>query len=488
MKRLSLSVNLVKKSIKAHSSLGVAFGALMYLICLTGTLSVFFEEFERWEQPAIEEYQEYSVGQINRAIGEFQQRVKTTPEKLWIVLPRESVPRMHISGDDQEWFINADGSLSEQPLEAWTNMMTSLHEHLHLPHELGTILVGILGVLLCSLTLSGLLSHPSLFKDAFRWRLGRQALTQLDLHNRLSVWAAPFYLIIALTGAFIGLIGVYGALTSVALYENDIQAVFEVVYGADPEVIDASPVVDLNNAFQTLKAVAPDVTPLFLTIHDMETDAQYLEVFVSVPERLIYSEIYRFHADGSLIDHKGFSDGAVGKQVAYSVYRLHFGHFAGFWVKVVYGLLGLALTVVCVSGINIWLVKRKFESVLNDVWVAVVWGLPLALAVAALFSFYGMAPLTVFGVTQIVTLIFSIVIKQPDKARWFLIAALVLSLSATVLARTVGVLNESVTPVFYGVNLSIFAVIIVLIWMSVHQWKHLKTRSSSPSEGKKLQS
>lgn len=476
MKSLSLPVGLVKKSIKSHSRLGLAVGALMYLICLTGTLSVFFEEFERWEQPAIEEYQGYSVEKINRAIEEFQQRVKETPEKIWVVLPSESMPRMHISGDDHEWFINSDGSLSEPPLESWTNMLTSLHEYLHLPQQLGLILVGALGVLLCSLTLSGLLSHPRIFKDAFRWRTGRQALTQLDLHNRLSIWAAPFYLMIGLTGAFIGLLSIYGALTSVAFYESNLEAVFEVVYGADLDVMREESVLDLSNAFQTLKAAAPNAKPVFIAIRDMGADSQHLEVFASLPERLIYTEVYRFHADGSLIDHKGFSDGTIGKQVAYSVYRLHFGHFAGFWVKIIYGILGLALTVVCVSGINVWLVKRKFESALNDIWVAIVWGIPLALTTAALFSFYGFAPLALFCITQTIAIAFSVTIKKPNEARWVLMVTLILCLCTTVLTRTIAVLSTTVTPVFYGVNFSILAVVAILVLMLVRQRRQLKTK------------
>jgi len=34
-----------------HSALGLAFAALIYIVCLTGTVSVFLMELQRWEQP-----------------------------------------------------------------------------------------------------------------------------------------------------------------------------------------------------------------------------------------------------------------------------------------------------------------------------------------------------------------------------------------------------------------------------------------------------
>lgn len=475
MAYLKLSANTVKKSISAHRSMALAIAALLYLTCLTGTLSVFFEEFQRWEQPSIEEYTDYTPAQIHTAIQDFQQRVIQTPKTLWVVLPTEAVPRMHISGDGQEWFINRDGHLSAPPLEAWTAMLTKLHVQLHLPQNIGLILVGILGVLLFSLIFSGLLSHPNIFKDAFRWRRGRQALAQVDLHNRLSIWALPFYLMISFTGAFIGLMGLFSVIAGAAFYGNNNEALLDDIYGSDPVISKVSVNLDINTALENLKSVAPEASPIYLAIQNLGTDEQYFEIAATLPQRLIYSEIYRFHADGSLINHQQFSDGAVGRQVAYSVYRLHFGHYAGQWVKVIYGLLGLALSVVCASGINIWLAKRKHESALNDLWVAIVWGLPLALALSALLSFYNWAPLWVFLGTELIVVIFSLLIKQALKTRWILMLCLVVNLLIIVFTREMHNLNEPVTPIFHQVNLSVLVVSLILSLVLFQQRNYCRT-------------
>ncbi len=101
------------------------------------------------------------------------------------------------------------------------------------------------------------------------------------------------------------------------------------------------------------------------------------------PGRLIWAEYYRFDANGSYVGRSDYSDGPVGRQVIYSSYRIHFGNFGGVPVKILYALLGLSLTVISVTGINIWLARRKTRDYLNDLWIGSVWGAPAALALTA---------------------------------------------------------------------------------------------------------
>ena len=118
------------------------------------------------------------------------------------------MPRVTVSTDqeNQAWFVNPDGSLGGAVAHDWTHLLLNLHIYLHLPSTLGLTVVGSLGAMLFGLIVSGFLAHPRIVKDAFRLRLGGSLhLEQVDLHNRLSVWGAPFHVVIALTGAYFGL-------------------------------------------------------------------------------------------------------------------------------------------------------------------------------------------------------------------------------------------------------------------------------------------
>ena len=476
MPTFKLSAVTVKKSISAHSSLALAFAAFLYLICLTGTLAVFFEEFERWEQPTIEETIHYSPQQIKTSLKNFQQRAPEIAKTIWVVLPTKAVPRMHISNGEQEWFVNADGSLSEPPLESWTAMLTKLHMQFHLPQNIGLIWVGILGVILLSLILSGIFSHPNLFKDAFSWRTKRGVLSKVDYHNRLSVWALPFYIMIAFTGAFTALMGLFSVLSASLFYEGDNEAMLESIYSGDPTITMAASTLNFTEAFQVLKTLKPEAQPIYLAIQNMNTDQQYFEIAATLPQRLIYSEMYRFQADGSYIGNQGFSDGSIGKQIAYSVYRLHFGHYAGFWVKVIYALLGLALTLVCTSGVNIWLAKRKHRDMFNDLWLAIVWGLPLALSTSALLSIFKLPPLPVFCTILISAIAFSVFMNNPIKTRWIFIILIISSLLMIVASTEYRYRNENLSDIFHWLNSCILGVSCLLGYYLFKQYRHLNNQ------------
>ncbi|MEL7296348.1 MAG: PepSY-associated TM helix domain-containing protein [Pseudomonadota bacterium] len=379
-----------KRSLEAHRWLGLLISAAMYLICLSGTLLVFQEELTRWEQPNVSEMSTVSVKEISASFNTlFSDPALRTPH-LYAVLPTDAMPRTRLASENDSWYLNADGSLGAQEQNAWTQMLTDLHYYLHLPHTFGIMLVSACGALLVGLIISGFMSHPKILRDAFKLRLGgNRQLAQTDIHNRLSVWAAPFHLMIAITGAYFGF-----ALLLIAVYDrtygaNDPTAAIDSVFGAEPVLEQAPGALRIDRALTQMTELAPEQKPVMVIVHDAGTPQRFIEVLATVEERLIYSENYLFDADGNYLSKQGFSDGDAGKQIIYSMYRVHFGRFGGFPVKLLYGLLGLALTIVSATGVNIWLAKRRHRNALDDLWVGIVWACPPALAIAAVLTMLG---------------------------------------------------------------------------------------------------
>jgi len=109
---------------------------------------------------------------------------------------------------------------------------------------------------------------------------------------------------------------------------------------------------------------------------------QYLLLGAQHDDRLIYVEQYRFDQEGNYLGNVGYTDGEPGQRAIFSAYRLHFGHFVGLPVMVLYGIFDLALAVVSVSGINIWVARRRKRDAINHLWSGLVWGTPLAVAVS----------------------------------------------------------------------------------------------------------
>ncbi len=381
----------IRSQLSVHRIFGMASAAILYLVCLSGTVVVFHNELLRLEQPEVEETFELPAQYHAKIINEYLQRIapqrEALPETVYLVMPTQDLPRPHVTDGIDEWYLDAQGEFLQQPDTPWTEMITGLHTHLHLPHVLGSAIIGLTGVLMTALIFSGVVAHPTIFKDAFRLR--RQAADRLqatDWHNRLSVWGLPFHLMIGITGAFMGISTVLVGVLAALYFDNNQEQAIAAVYGDDPVVESRSGSVDYPTALANLEQHAPAAEPIYLALHRPGQTDQLLEIAARLPDRLTYSEIYRFDADGQLINHQGLADGPIGRQVAYSTYRLHFGNFASLQVKVLYAMMGIALSMVCVYGVNIWLSRKKVQGPLRQIWQGWVWGLPAVMLLCLILS------------------------------------------------------------------------------------------------------
>ena len=204
----AFSKDTVRKAISAHSAVGLICCALLYLICATGTAIVLYEEWQRFEQLDAPEMNEIDPASVQRGIENVLASEQGGPNTthLYVHLPTKDLPRTTITTDTQAVHIDRQGDIVVPEENAWAEFLLALHYRLNLPAVFGMTLVGLFGAMIVALTVSGLVAHPRIFRDAFRLRARRaDDVATLDWHNRLAVWTLPFALVIALTGAIIGL-------------------------------------------------------------------------------------------------------------------------------------------------------------------------------------------------------------------------------------------------------------------------------------------
>ena len=394
----------VARSLEAHSLIAVVFGALIYILAVTGTLSVFNHELQRWEQPDAPEMEQIAPEAAERAaLAVFAAEPQPTTH-LYINSPQEDLPRTVITTDTQAFFARADGSIDGREHFPWTQFLLDLHYYLHLPHVLGLTVVGALGVMLLALAISGLIAHPRIFRDAFALRRGAGRLTLVDLHNRLGVWTLPFHLSNALTGAILGLASVLALVIAAAGFDNDTGAVFAPTFGAEPAA-DAgpAPMAELARPLAFMAERFPDLDVSHVILHDPGTAGQHTQIIAEHPDRLIFGDYYLFDPTGSYRGNVGISDGTAGQQVTGAVYNVHFGNWGGVPVKLAYLVFGLMLCVIVASGLAIYFAKREARGQpaprLAGAWQGVVWGTPALLAttlVAALLGLEGLGLVCLF--------------------------------------------------------------------------------------------
>lgn len=415
-----------QKALHAHSWVGVFLSVLLYLVCLSGTVAVFHLEFERWEQPHIEEMQSVTPDAVNKAMNRFLDKHPEDTKHLYAVFPTSDIPRLVVENDNESYFATQKGELIEKESVSFTEMLVDLHLYLHLPKSWGMILVSALGALICTLVITGIIAHKRIAKDAFALRKGgNRQQYKIDLHNRFGLWASPFHLIIGVTGTYFGMAGIILVTVAQLNYNGDRDAVVEQVFTPDPVIAPQSGKADIAKAFSQMDVLAPEKSPIFLTVHEVGTPQQFIEIYAKAPQKMIYAEGYRFDSNGDFIGVAGYENGEWGKQVIWSMYRLHFGDFAGLTSKWLYFVFGVMLTILCVSGMEIWLSKKAYPVLPTRLWHSAVWGSISALSFTAVVDMYYEGSLTaVFWCFILLNTLAAAASARFTKSVWLLISAL----------------------------------------------------------------
>lgn len=409
----------VRLALDGHSLLGVGLAALLYLVCLSGAVAVFADDIAGWEDRAAPVSAAPTPAAIDRALAAALRQPGATPVALMATLPTGGdadgageflVKRYDSDGGTAIWSADGDGVLGRKLARPWSAFIGDLHISLTASGLWGRLVVGVAGVALLALLLTGILAHPRIFRDAFVLRLdGARRLGWADVHNRLAVWGLPFHLALALTGALLGLGSLLLMVVALTLYGGDMRRPYADLAGpavaADPAPAPLPPVAALL-AGGTGTA---DARPAMLYIEQPGTRGQRLtlEMRAPRPAHLVSGERYYFAGDGRPLGAAGLLTGGPGLRVYGASVALHCGTWGDTWgglpVRLLYGALGLGLALLPVSGMGIWFHRRRDQGRplprLWRLWTGWLWGVPLALAgsLAAAHG-WGASPLTSFWV------------------------------------------------------------------------------------------
>lgn len=411
-----------------HSALGLTFAALIYIVCLSGTIAVFANELRRWEQPDVSVIAA-TPAVLERAVQSGYERALQVDAlgDIFVQAPNPALPRLLVeisgaAGGQENWLANPEGNLDRAQVTPWWEFLIGLHYRLLVPGLWGLVLVGAIGLFTLSLIISGVLAHPRIFRDAFllRWG-GSKHLQEADLHNRMSVWGLPFHLVIAFSGAVLGLSAVTLNFLVGAAYGEEATQAYTALYGPGPGQNRApAPIPDIEAILGQVSRRYPDAAIDALVIQQAATEGQLVHVTTSRPQQLNLAERHFFDGGGNWLRTAGYDDGPAGLQWTAAMTALHFGSFGGVLVKLAYGILGAALTLVTTTGVTIWLARSAAKGRLHPgwqrLWAATVWGQVMALGAAALAAHGGTTSfvVTIYLLVMALALAGAGFVRDPD--------------------------------------------------------------------------
>lgn len=468
------SNDFTRRMLGGHGWLGLIFGAILYAICLSGTLIVLVDQVARWEGPNAPVVRSMATpllaATIDRAFA--RARSEHLDHDLIVRMPSEEYPRMSIFAIGEkrsvEWSVDASGRVGAPIGTPFVAFVQQLHFNLTVPGAIGRYLVGIFGTMLLASLGTGILAHRRIFKDAFRLRWdGSKRRSNADLHNRIGVWALPFHLVVSLTGSLLGLSGLIIMIVALIAYRGDQDKAIASLLGPQPtQDARPAPLPDVAAMIARAQRDIPGASVTQIFFHEAGRAGQIAQVAVAVPAHLARNESFTFASDGRLLAKAGFTDGSVGMRVYGMITPLHYGTYGGLPLKLIYVVLGTGLTLIVATGGTIWLARRREQGRpaprLERAWPAVLWGQPIAILLAALASFAEVPASPVYWSATILQLFAAQFVKTSER-----IGAIGRDV-AMLLALSVGsthlVTRWPTDPIAWMIDLTLIAITITLLF------------------------
>lgn len=454
-----------------HGLLGVVFGAVIYVLCLSGALIVMVDQLTLWERPQAPVVEAVTPAMLARVSQQSYDHAKAAgmAHDIFVNTPTPELPHLTVTAvgeggeeDHRAWSVDANGRFGPDIETPWVLFVQQLHFNLTVPGAVGRYIVGIFGTILLASLVTGILAHRRILKDAFRLRWGGgRRLSNADLHNRIGVWALPFHLIVSLTGSLLGLSGLIIIVLALVAYRGDqTRAIASLLGPQATEDARAAPVPDIRPMIARIEQDTPGARVSQLRFEHVGTMGQQVTISVAAPHHLSTAESYVFAPDGKLKMKAGFTDGNVGMRIYGMITPLHYGTYGGLPLKIIYALLGMGLTTIVATGGNIWLARRRDQGRasprLERLWTGLIWGQPLVLTVTVLVELAGVAPaLPIYWGATFATWIAALALRDIDAVARVLRlscgAALILLAGGHVVRNGIG------SPVSVGIDIALVA-------------------------------
>lgn len=347
-----------------HSWAGIVTGLLLFIVCFSGAVVVFKNEIDLWANPSLAQLpRSEKPASLDVVLAQLQTRypgatVETIalPEAVnpsYFAFVRERGAPAHTR---TKVALRSDTSAVVGPVDSQLGQyLRMLHVFLFFGPRW---IVGFLGVAMLVLIATGIVIHRKILTELFTQRWGRSfRVVMSDLHKSAGIWGLGFHILIATTGAWMGLAPLieqgYKFITSPA-------GVTAPKLARKAEATEPLRMQSLDALYATAQQAVPGLEARYVSLrrwgkgtaevgftgnlrgHLASTARVDINATTGVPKKVHDPRTAGFW---SLVD--GLME------------PLHFGDFGGLALKWLYFILGMTPAFLSISGTLIWLDARQ---------------------------------------------------------------------------------------------------------------------------------
>jgi len=350
-----------------HTWTGVLLGGLLLAVFWSGSLAVFDREIDRWMLPSTRLGSPPVDLSLDRLVVPHAQRLAGTAARWSITLPSERTPVIQLEFPNAESvstrrFIDpASGELlPDHGSWAATGFLFPFHYSLHLRwRNVGYWLLGIAGMGMLLLLMSGVVIHRKIIREFFTFRPHKSTQrATLDLHNLTGVVALPFHFLISLSGLII-FFAIYFPTVIERIYPGNPAAFSTEAFGNYTRQASTEPatLASLDAMRDRARGAWGDEPYMLRVWHPGDAQA-YVEVRRSFA-REVTMNVDRMTFDGSsgalLLDHRTGPVAAIQRFFS----GLHFVQFEHWTLRWLYFLGGLSGWIMIATGLLFWTGARR---------------------------------------------------------------------------------------------------------------------------------
>lgn len=363
----------VKKWFNVHKWTSLICTVFLLMLCLTGLPLIFYEEIDHLlgkelelpvPSPGTPELSkdvvlEEALKNVPvKALKYVSWDVKEHPGQMFVVVADSS--EAPIAGDHYLTMNEYTGKVMDTPPNEMDFMLVMYYLHVEMLAGIpGKLFLGLMGLLFVVSIVSGAVLYGPIMKH-FNFGMIRTEksprLKWLDLHNLLGIVTLAW-------ASVVGLTGVINTLVDPALDRWKASQLAEMVAGYKDQPKVAGILSSLHEAVNTAKAAAPGMDVSFVAYPGTLYSSKYhYAVYLTGTSPLTSRIIKPALIDAKTGELTDIRDLPWYLKTIFISQPFHFGDYGGIPMKILWAIFDLATIIVLISGIYLWLARRRAWS------------------------------------------------------------------------------------------------------------------------------
>lgn len=441
-----------------HTVSGIVISVVLFVIFFAGSFSFFRDDIASWERGESASTSKEIQLNYNQALHVLDSIYDLNGRKITISQPHNEknvAVFLEASKDSlaskkakeqQFLYLNNTTFRTSSYIESYNlgEFLYRLHFLAQIPYPVGYYLSGFIALFFLFAIITGVLLHwKKIVSNFYVFRPKEKLKTWwTDAHTSLGILGLPFQFVYAVTGAFFMIKLLLVAPSVQLLYQGNQDKLYQELEYTSPDFPFKNEV--LHQSFNINKMVAVtkknwndfDITKIEIQNYGdknmhliVEGEVDYGKKFTGIGK-----VVYQVASNKVIAKKDPYTQNKYLDYVKNILYRIHYGDYGGYGLKIISFVLGILSCFVIISGVMIWLVardkknipekKRRFNERVVRFYLAICLSMfpvtALTFNIAKIFHPLGQDNLyAVYFISWLVLTVFFILKKNNGFTNWF---------------------------------------------------------------------